>query len=235
MSPEMNWLIVAVGFWLVLHLGLAGSPLRWVVARRIGEDGFRILFSALSAIGLVWLARTYGAASTHETFYGLRVVETWMLWVPALVMPVALFFFVGAVTMRNPTAVGAAGALAQPEPARGVLRITRHPMLWAFALWAGAHLLANGDLASSLFFASIILTAVAGMFSIDRKRARTGGADWQRFEAVTSILPFAAIRAGRNRLVASEIGWWRVALAAALWGVLVAIHGLVFETPALPV
>src|SRR5438105_9028029 len=136
MSPEMEWLALACVFWIAIHLGIAGSPFRWALVRRLGDGGFRILFSALSAIGVVWLARAYGEATTPETFYGLRVVDTWMLWVPAVVMPVALFLFVGAVTVKNPTAVGAETALGEKEPAKGVLRITRHPMLWAFTLWA---------------------------------------------------------------------------------------------------
>jgi uncharacterized membrane protein len=234
MSPEMEWLAAACVFWILLHLGMAGSPVRWLLVRRLGESGFRMLFSSLSAIGIIWLARAYAGATTPETFYGLRVVDTWMLWVPAVVMPVALVLFVGALTIRNPTAVGAEGALGQAEPAKGVLRITRHPMLWAFALWAAAHLVANGDLASALLFPTIILVALAGMLSIDRKRARTGGADWERFKSVTSILPFAAILAGRNRFVDAEIGVWRVMVALALWGVLVALHPILLGIPALP-
>ncbi len=234
MSPEIGWLIAAVVFWIALHLGIAGSPLRWALVGRIGENGFRILFSAMSAIGVVWLARAYGEASTHEAFYGLRVVETWMLWVPALVMPFALLLFVGAVTVKNPTAVGSAEVLRGEESARGVLRITRHPMLWAFTLWALAHLLANGDLASTLLFPAIIVVSLAGMVSIDRKRARQGGADWQRFAAVTSILPFAAILEGRNRFEDAEIGWWRVLMALALWGAMVAAHPLLLDSAALP-
>jgi uncharacterized membrane protein len=234
MSPEMDWLAAACVFWIVLHLGIAGSPLRWALVGRLGENGFRILFSSLSAVGLVWLVRAYAEAMTPETFYGLRVVDTWMLWVPAVVMPVALLLFVGAVTVKNPTAVGAEGALEQSEPARGVLRITRHPMLWSFTLWAAAHLIANGDLASTLLFPTIMLVSLAGMASIDRKRARTGGADWDRFRSVTSILPFAAILEGRNRFVDAEIGVWRVLAALALWGLLVALHPIVLGLSALP-
>jgi uncharacterized membrane protein len=231
----MEWLAAACVFWIALHLGIAGSPLRWALVRRLGESGFRILFSSLSAIGVIWLARAYGEATTPEAFYGLRVVDTWMLWAPAVVMPAALLLFVGAVTVKNPTAVGAEGALGAPEPARGVLRITRHPMLWAFVLWAAAHWLANGDLASALLFPTIIVVALAGMLSIDRKRAKTGGADWGRFKSVTSILPFAAIIQGRNRFVDAEIGVWRLLAALALWGVLVALHPILLGLPALPI
>jgi uncharacterized membrane protein len=231
----MNWLIAAVAFWIALHVGVAGSPLRRALIAGIGDNGYRILFSALSALGIIWLARAYGAATTPETFFGLRVVDDWMLWVPAVIMPLALVLFVGAVTVKNPTAVGGADALREGEPARGILRITRHPMLWAFTLWAAAHLIANGDLASTLMFPAIIVVSVAGMFSIDRKRRREAGADWERFERATSILPFAAIMAGRNRFVFEEIGLWRVLVALAAWAVLVALHPMVLGLAALPI
>ena len=107
-------------------------------------------------------------------------------------------------------------------------------MLWAFVLWAAAHWLANGDLASTLLFPTILLVSLAGMLSIDRKRQRTGGADWERFRSVTSILPFAAIIEGRNRFVDAEIGVWRVLAALALWGLMVALHPILLGLSALP-
>lgn len=54
----------------------------------------------------------------------------------------------------------------------------RHPMLWGMVLWAGAHLLVNGDLASVVLFGSLGLWAVAEMVLINRagpwKRPKPG-------------------------------------------------------------
>jgi uncharacterized membrane protein len=47
------------------------------------------------------------------------------------------------------------------------------------------------------------------------------------FEARTSMVPFAAIARGHNRLVWSEIGWWRLAIAALLYAALIGLHPLV--------
>jgi uncharacterized membrane protein len=234
MAPAQNYLFAAAAFWLVVHIGIAGSPLRSRLIAAIGANGFRGLFSVLSAVGLGLLIWTYGRASQPEAFYGLWVADRWMYWVPFLVMPFALILFVGSVTVPNPTAVGAERFLKDAEPARGVLRITRHPMLWSFALWAIAHLVPNGDLASLTLFATILITALAGMASIDRKRAASDPQAWTYFAAKTSIVPFAAIAAGRNRLVLAEIGLWRVAVALAAWIVLLLVHGLVLGVGAIP-
>jgi uncharacterized membrane protein len=72
------------------------------------------------------------------------------------------------------------GALDRPEPARGVLRITRHPVMWGVGLWAAVHLVANGDLASLLFFGGFLLTALGGAWHLDRRLAATEGESPER-------------------------------------------------------
>lgn len=234
MNPELGHLGIAAAFWILIHLGLAASPLRAAIVARIGTRGFQGLFSLLSAAGLAWLAWSYRSAMQPDAFYGLRVVDGWMLWVPLIAMPFALLLLVGSLTVPNPTLTQGERALAQPEAARGILRVTRHPMLWAFTLWALAHLIAKGDAASLMFFGSFALVAINGMHSIDRKRAASDPKNWARFAAATSILPFAAIASGRNRLVFPELGWWRIGLAFAAWAVILLVHPYVFGVAAFP-
>jgi uncharacterized membrane protein len=111
---------------------------------------------------------------------------------------------------------------------RGIVRITRHPFMWGVGLWAGAHILANGDLASLVLFAAVGVLALLGTLLIDRKYAARRGPDWQEFAAATSNLPLAAVFAGRQRLAFAEIGWWRVALALAVYALLLAAHPWLF-------
>lgn len=84
-------------------------------------------------------------------------------------------------------------------------------------LWSVTHLFYNGDLASLVFFSSFLVLALRGPFSIDRKRKRVRGADWERFAAVTSNVPFMAIAQGRNKFAFREIGWWPIVVIAALY------------------
>jgi uncharacterized membrane protein len=52
---------------------------------------------------------------------------------------------------------------------RGVMRTKlRHPMLTGVILWAVAHLLVNGDLASVILFGGILVWAVVDMVMINR-------------------------------------------------------------------
>jgi uncharacterized membrane protein len=119
-------------------------------------------------------------------------------------------------------------ALKASEPARGIVRVTRHPIMWAILLWAAVHILARGDLASLVFFGGFLAVAALGTVLMDARKAATLGADWQRFAAVTSNVPFAAIVGGRNRARFGEIGWKRVGVGLALYLVLLAAHPYLF-------
>jgi hypothetical protein len=105
------------------------------------------------------------------------------------------------------------------QPPQGIVRVTRHPFLTGVGLWALVHLIGNGDVASLVFFAVWAVVALAGTVSIDRKRRRLLSAAWEPFAAQTSIVPFAAIAAGRNRFRPGEIGAWR-------WGAAVVVYVL---------
>jgi protein-S-isoprenylcysteine O-methyltransferase Ste14 len=43
----------------------------------------------------------------------------------------------------------------------GIVRVTRHPFLIGVGLWAVVHLVANGDVASFIFFGAFAVTALA--------------------------------------------------------------------------
>lgn len=234
MTPELTALVAVAGVWILLHLVVAGSPLRRVIVAKIREPGFQGMFSLLSLAGLIALVMTYRSAAAPGVNFDLWVPGHAALWVPLLVMPVALLLLVGSLTTPNPTSVGMERVLQAPTPARGILRVTRHPLLWGFVLWSAAHAVANGDVASTVLFAAIAVPALLGMFSIDRKRARRDPVGWQRYAAVTSIVPFAAIVAGRNQFVAGEIGLWRAGLALLIAAAIVAAHPLLIGVSALP-
>jgi uncharacterized membrane protein len=213
-------MILAALCWIALHLGVAG-PLRPALAGRLGETGFRGLFSLLSAVGLAWLILAFLTAPLVP------------LWGPlpggpviALVLVLLAFeLLVLSLGANNPTLAGPDMLLKDRLPVHGVTRITRHPMLWAFALWAFAHLLTNGDAAGALLFGAILVTALNGMVSIDRKRRRLLGPAWDAFAEATSRVPFAAIIAGRNTLRLDELRLWRLILGVVLFVVALWLHG----------
>lgn len=221
-------LILAALFFAGIHLGVAGSALRDRAVAALGERGYSAAFSIASVAGLVWLILAYRAAP-YLPSWGMLL---W--WKPVallLMLPATLLTVIGLMT-PSPTAVAQEARLK--EPPRGILRVTRHPFLTGTGLWALVHLVGNGDLASLLLFGSLAFVALAGTVSIDAKRRRRWGAAWESFAAQTSILPFAAIAAGRNRFHPGEIGAGRWAAGLIAYALLLGGHGPVIGVSPFP-
>jgi uncharacterized membrane protein len=225
----LGTLALAAAAWVGVHAGIAGTGVRRALAARLGEGGFRAAFSAASVAAILFLVASYNAAPAAPLWHA----PGWLRWVLAALMLPAFVLFAAAVVAPNPTAVGGGRALAAAEP-RGIQRVTRHPMLWSFAAWAAVHVLGNGDAASLLFFGAFGLTALVGMPSIDAKLARRDPEGWARLAARTSILPFGAVAAGRNRLALAEIGWLAPLLGLALWAGLLHLHPYLFGAAPVP-
>jgi uncharacterized membrane protein len=101
-------------------------------------------------------------------------------------------------------------------------------------MWAAVHLIANGDLASFIFFGSLAVTALAGTVSIDAKRRRALGPAWQSFAAQTSIVPFGAIAAGRTRLKLDDIAAWQWVAAIITYVLFLGGHSHIFGVSPFP-
>lgn len=223
----------AAAFFLGIHLIVAGSGLRDRIVGMIGEKPYLGLFSLASIGGIVWLSMAYNAALTGANpLYW--VAPLWALHLSPLVILVAALFAVIGITTANPTAVGAEALAADPDTVKGMLRITRHPFLWGVTIWAGWHVLINGDQASIIFFGTLALLALLGTFSIDDKRERKMGEAWRDFASKTSNPPFLAIVAGRNSLKLGELGWWRILAALIVFAALFYGHLWAFGVSPVP-
>ena len=220
MTGSLAALAAAVIVFVGGHFLVASALVRGPLVARVGERAFGGLYSLLALIPFVWMLMAYSRAPVVPVWSP----PLWAHWVPILVMPFALLLFVGSVTQRNPTLGMQGFAAAAADPAPGMLKVTRHPMLWGFALWALAHLAANGDAASILLFGGIAVLALAGMPVLDAKRRGRDPAGFARFAAATSILPLAALSSGRAQLRFRDIGWWRIGLAAVLYAALFSLH-----------
>ena len=218
----MPALIVAGLIWVGIHLGIAGTRLRDAVAGRIGDGPFRGLFSLLSILSLGFLIWAFNTSSTTPLWYA----PEWLRWVLVAVMLAAFVLLAASLSQPNPTMISGESALARPP--RGIQRVTRHPMLWSFTLWAAVHIIGNGDTAAIVFFGAFLATAAGGMPSIDAKLARRNPAIWQALSAATSTIPFLAIAQRRNRFVPREIGWITLAIAVIAWAVLLYLHPWLF-------
>ena len=221
-------LLLAAIFFAGIHLGVAGTTLRDRAIAALGQSGYRVAFSIATVVGLTWLVMAYNRAPYVVTW---GMIEWWKPVAIILMLPASLLVVIG-LTTPNPTAVAQENRLAQPP--QGIVRVTRHPFLTGVGLWALVHLIGNGDVASLVFFAVWTVVALAGTVSIDRKRQRLLSAAWEPFAARTSIVPFAAIAAGRNRFRPGEIGAWRWGTAVVLYVLMLVGHADVIGVSPFP-
>jgi len=213
-------LYFATAAFLATHF-IPSTPLRGVLVNSLGRWGYTGVYSAI-AFGMIgWMSWAYTRAPVEPLWPGVR-------WLPALLMPVSFVLLACGLFANNPTIVGMYRLLKNAEPARGIIRVTRHPVMWAFLLWALAHLLARGDMKSLVFFGSFAVLASVGTLLMDRRKQQSLGENWARFAAVSSNLPFLAIAQGRNRFAAREIGWRNPAIGLALCALFFWFHPALF-------
>lgn len=228
----MSDFIALIAFSLLLligHLALSSIPVRDRLVGLLGEKVFIPLYATLSTVALVGAIHEYAAAPVIWLWQG----PPGLAWVPVLAMPFALWLLIEGLTRSNPAAVYRAERPVTIRPT-GLFIITRHPGMWGFALWAGAHLVVNGDAASVILMGSILVLALAGSWHIDTRRRRKLGESWNDYANHTSWLPFAALCAGRTTLSGRDLLSWRPALALVLYGGILHIHPWLFGVSPLP-
>ena len=152
----MTWLIVGLLAFFVPHcVGLAAPQWRAQQIARIGEKRWKGLYSLVSLAGLLLIIWGYGHARTVPA-----TVFTPAAWTrhAALLLTVIAFVLIAAAYIPRTKIKAALG----------------HPMTAGVALWAFAHLLANGQLHDVVLFGAFLAWAVATL-SIRRARDREAG------------------------------------------------------------
>jgi uncharacterized membrane protein len=126
-------------------------------ARRVeamGEGPWKGLYSLASLAGLILMIWGYGhawnvAPVLYEPPMALKHISLTLM----------LLAFISLMVSQLP-----AGRLKAK---------LKHPMLVAVKIWAVAHILANGDLASLLLFGAFLVWAVADRISVKRRHVPT--------------------------------------------------------------
>lgn len=209
------------------HVLLSSTGLRGSLRDQLSERGFLAVYSLTALATFAWFLVAYAHAPTIVLWPRQR----WTALVPVVLMPLAAVLLVAGYTTPNPTAVGMERSVRADDPAPGILRVTRHPVMWAIALWAISHLIANGDLRSLMFFGAFAGLSLGGTVLIDRKKRLALGSDWSRLAELTSNLPFAALVAGRTRLRWRDISWLRVIAGLLLYAVFYNAHAIITGVP----
>lgn len=172
---------------------LLSHPLRDPMVKRFGERGFQGIYSLIAIALFVWMVFAFRAAPAS--------VPLWTagdsLWaVASLLMLVGTILFLGSL-LGNPALPAPGAAKFALQPARGVFAITRHPMMWGFALWAMVHIIVMPTNANIILCGALLFLALAGSAGQDIKKARLMGGAWNDWRNRTSFVPFAGLLAGR--------------------------------------
>ena len=150
----MLLLIVGLVIFIAIHLVPTLPDLRRGLAERFGEGAYKAAFSIISILGFALIVLGYHKLQVNP---GKNVVlfdpPEWTRHVAYLLMLPAMILLVAANV-----------------PSR-IRTMVRHPMLAAVKLWALAHLIANGDLASFILFGSFLAYAVYDRISVKTRQA----------------------------------------------------------------
>lgn len=175
---------------------LLSHPFRRRLVSAIGEVGFLGIYSVVAILTLGWMILAYGRAPLSAPLW---LVGNGLWTVVTALMLIAAILLMGSL-IRNPAFPTGGRPGSFPEEARGVYAVTRHPMMWSFALWGLCHVAVFPVAKNIIVAAAIVLLALVGAALQDRKKERLQPGLWPTWESKTSYLPFAAIIAGRARL-----------------------------------
>jgi len=132
------------------HLLTTRRETRAALIARLGEGGYKGLYSVASIIGVVligWGFGTYRATGWVDIWYPpawTRHITVALMWIASICV------------------------VAAYSPGR-IKTTLKHPMLVGVKVWAFAHLVSNGDLGSIILFGSILGWAVFDRISLKRR------------------------------------------------------------------
>jgi uncharacterized membrane protein len=136
--------------------------------------------------------------------------------VATVLMLLGSILFAGSIA-GNPALPRPDAAALAKAPVRGALAITRHPMMWGFAIWGLVHILASGQVRTIILAAAMIILALAGAAGQDRKKAVLMGADWADWRSRTSFMPFGLQISGAESWKSAWPGRTNILLGLLLW------------------
>lgn len=146
----MTLLVLGLIVFLGTHSFSMARRSRAEIVMKLGEGGYKGLYSLLSLAGIVLISIGYGQYR-QSGYIPIWDPPVWTRHLALLLVWFAFVFFVAAYL-----------------PGR-IKRTLKHPMLAGVKVWALAHLLANGDLGSILLFGSVLAWAVVARISVKRR------------------------------------------------------------------
>ena len=201
MFLDQGFLMVAVVAFVASHY-LMSHPFRTMLVNAFGINGFRIFYSLVSMVELLLVFVAYHYAPHGAPVWSANNV---VLQITAdIVGYFAVVLFVAALS-DNPGLVGASlNGLSVRLPS-GVYLVTRHPMMFAIAIWSILHILLIPTPRNLVSCMPIVLLALVGARLQDEKLIAQSGREWRQWADRTPFWP--------NLAQIGAIGWpWITAL-----------------------
>ena len=147
----MTWLALGLALFLGIHMTRAIAP-RWRQAQiaRLGENGWKGLYTVVSLIGFVLIVWGYSVARQQPVV--LWPAIRGMNHAAAALMLIAMVLLAAAYVPRNHFKAK-----------------LQHPMTLSVKTWAFAHLIANNTLADLMLFGSFLVWSIL-VFRAARRR-----------------------------------------------------------------
>lgn len=211
---------LALALFVASHFLPRLGGLREALVARLGRRAYLGGYGLLSLALLAWLV----AAAIRAPYVELWPQMPWTRWAPNIAMPLALVLVACGIGIRQPFTLGGSRR-ARFDPARpGLAAVSRHPLFLALALWSGAHLPPNGDLAMAILFGSFLAMALAAIPAFDARARRTLGDRAAPFFASTAILSARPLLRPEWRRANGPALLARAALGLVLWAALLHLH-----------
>lgn len=175
----MTLLVLGLALFIAGHVARRLNPAAWdALIARFGRSGARAVMAAVVGAGLILIITGYRAAP----FTPVYDPPGW------------------ALHLNNLLMLAAVGIFGMSMPKGRSRAWLRHPMLTAVAVWAAAHLLVNGDLASLVLFGALGLWALGSMPLVSAaegpwQRPAPGPVSGDIRLVVITLVAFAAIGA----------------------------------------
>lgn len=195
--------------------------LRETLMTRLGRRWYFTAYGAMSLLVLIWLV---GAAS-RAPYVELWPPLPWTRYVPAIAMPIAIFFAVAGIKTPSPFTLGSKRGTVFDPGTPGLAALTRHPLLWALTFWSVSHLPPNGDLAHVLLFGGFAVMSLGAMLIFDQRarHAQSDEATARLFLAAPILSPLALLSPPWLRVNGLPFAK-RLLIAAAVWLAALALH-----------
>ncbi|MQL72495.1 hypothetical protein Taro_004831 [Colocasia esculenta] len=194
-SPEVTMLLLTFIF-ATVHSGMAS--LRDAGEKLIGERAYRVLFAGISlplAVSTIvyFINHRYDGTQLWQVQDVPGVHQ--LVWASSFIS----FFFLYPSTF-NLLEVAAVDKPKMHLWETGIARITRHPQMVGQVIWCLAHTLWIGNSVAIAASAGLIAHHLFGVWNGDRRLTIRYGEAFNTLKERTSIVPFAAILDGRQKL-----------------------------------